>query len=515
MARVAVNMASTSAAPAVELEDIQGLVRFAYKHHTEAVFLLLRVTDRAAAHAWLGRAPITDSVTREPPPNIALQVALTSEGLRALGVAEDLIDSFSPEFVEGMAGDPSRSRRLGDQGTSDPARWQWGSGKRIPHVAVLLYALPGLLRGLQQSLEEQLRAGFEITGRLTTANLDGVEPFGFVDGISQPELDWSRQRVVGDVAQRSYVNLSCLGEYLLGYPNEYGLYTPRPLLEPDRDAHGILPRAEDVPGSCDLGRNGSYLVLRQLRQDVPGFWQAVDRYAGGDARRREQLASAMVGRKLDGQPLVALQSSAAAAPAAVAAGGDNPQGSLNEFDYRSDPQGLRCPLGAHIRRANPRNADLPMGGDGILSRLMRTLGFDRQALEEDLVASTRFHRLLRRGREYGTGVTPAQALTGAGAGEHRGLHFVCLGANLQRQFEFVQSAWLMSTKFDGMRDESDPLLGNRLPVAAGMAADRFSVAQPNGPGQCLTGLPQFVTVLGGAYFFLPGIRALRFLSGAR
>jgi len=506
MARVAVSMAAAPTTPAVELEDIQGLMRFAYKHHTEAVFLLLRITDRAAARTWLARAAITDAVTRDPAPNTALQVAVTSGGLRALGVAEDIIHSFSPEFVEGMAGDPGRSRRLGDQGANDPARWQWGSGKRIPHVAVLLYALPGLLRGLQHTIEEQLRAGFEIAVRLTTANLDGVEPFGFVDGISQPELDWSRQRAVRDVGQRSYVNLSCLGEYLLGYPNEYGLYTPRALLGPHRDAQEILPRAEDAPESCDLGRNGSYLVLRQLRQDVPGFWQALDRYAGGDAARREQLASAMVGRKLDGQPLIVLQSSAAPAS-------DDPQSSMNAFDYRSDPQGLRCPLGAHIRRANPRNADLPPGADGIVSRLVRTLGFDGPARERDLVASTRFHRLLRRGREYGVGVTPAQALAGTGAGEDRGLHFVCLGANLQRQFEFVQSAWLMSTKFDGMREESDPLLGNRLPVAAGMPADRFSAAQPNGPSQCLTGLPQFVTVLGGAYFFLPGIRALRFLSG--
>jgi deferrochelatase/peroxidase EfeB len=501
-------MASALTTPVAELDDIQGLVRFAYKHHTEAVFLLLRIADRAAARAWLARAAITDAVTRNPAPNTALQVALTSAGLRALGVAEDIIGSFSPEFVEGMAGDPSRSRRLGDQGANDPSRWQWGSGERIPHVAVLLYALPGLLSGLQQTIEEQLRGGFEIAGRLTTADLDGIEPFGFVDGISQPELDWSRRRPARDLMQHSYVSPSCLGEFLLGYPNEYGLYTTRPLLEPHRDAQGILPRAEDAPGNCDLGRNGSYLVLRQLRQDLPGFWQALDRYAGGVAGRREQLASAMVGRELNGQPLVALQS--AADPA-----GPDPQASLNAFDYRSDPQGLRCPLGAHIRRANPRNADLPPGGEGIVSRLLRILGFDARAREQDLVASTRFHRLLRRGREYGSGVTPAQALAGAGAGEDRGLHFVCLNANIQRQFEFVQSAWLMSAKFDGMRDESDPLLGNRLPLAAGMPADRFSVAQPNGPSQCLTGLPQFVTVLGGAYFFLPGIRALRFLSGTR
>jgi deferrochelatase/peroxidase EfeB len=145
---------------------------------------------------------------------------------------------------------------------------------------------------------------------------------------------------------------------------------------------------------------------------------------------------------------------------------------------------------------------------------VRILGFNGQAREQDLVASTRFHRLLRRGREYGAGVTPAQALAGMGAGDDRGLHFICLNANLQRQFEFVQSAWLMSSKFDGMRDESDPLLGNRLEVIAGMPTDCFSAPQPDGPGERLTGLPQFVTVLGGAYFFLPGIRALRFLTSA-
>lgn len=496
----------STAPAAVELDDIQGLARFAYKNHTEAVFLLLRITDSAAARAWLGRAALTDAVSREPPPRTALQVALTSEGLRALGVAAQIVGAFSAEFVEGMAGDTSRSRRLGDQGANDPSRWRWGSGERVPHAAVLLYALPGQLQGLQQSIEAQLREGFEITDRLAT-HMGNTEPFGFVDGISQPEVDWNRRRPVKDATQYSYLNLSCLGEYLLGYPNEYGLYTPRPLLKPDRDAQRILPRAEDAPGSCDLGRNGSYLVIRQLRQDVSGFWQALDGYARGEASAREQLASAMVGRRLDGQPLMASTS--------VDAPGSDAQPSLNTFDYSADPQGLRCPLGAHIRRTNPRNADLPPGGSGIASRLLRILGLNRAAREQDLVPSTRFHRLLRRGRKYGVAVTPAQALAGTGAAEDLGLHFVCLNANIQRQFEFLQSAWLMSAKFDGLRAESDPLLGNRLPLAPGVPTDRFSLPQAGGPGRCLAGLPQFVTVVGGAYFFLPGIRALRFLSGAR
>jgi len=492
-----------------ELDDIQGLVRFAYKRHTEAMFLLLRIGDAGAARAWLTQVAVTTARTLDPVPITALQVAVTSEGLRALGVRDGIIEAFSPEFVSGMAGDMSRSRRLGDQGANDPSRWLWGAANRIPHVAVLLYALPGGLRELQQSVEAQLQTGFELIQRLGTSDIGGIEHFGFVDGISQPELDWQRQRPARDATQAAYQTLSCLGEFLLGYPNEYGLYTTRPLVDPSGDALAILPRAEDAPESSDLGRNGTYLVIRQLRQDVYMFWQALDRYAGGAASTRERLASAMVGRRLNGAPLAK-----AGAPSPPASGPGAPQAALNDFNYLTDPLGTRCPLGAHIRRTNPRNADLPPGGAGIVSLLMRTLGFNARAREQDFVASTRFHRLLRRGREYGVAVTPAQVLAGQPVPGERGLQFICLGANIQRQFEFVQSAWIMNAKFDGMRDEADPLLGNRLPTAAGMSTDCFSLPQFNGPHERLTGLPQFVTVLGGAYFFLPGIRALRFLSGA-
>lgn len=486
----------------VELDDIQGLVRFGYKHHTEASFLLLRVIDCDAARRWLATVPVCSAETVEPPPATALQIALGAEGLRALGVAGDIVDLFAAEFVSGMADDANRARRLGDVGVNDPSRWQWGVGALVPHVLVMLYALPGKLRDFQAAIEAQCAAGFEPMTCLTTSDLDGIEPFGFTDGISQPLLDWQRKRPVRDAEQPDYSNLSCLGEYLLGYPNEYGGYTDRPLL--DAAAAGPhLPRAEDDPDRTDLGRNGSYLVLRQLRQDVPGFWQFVDRCAGGNAGVRERISSAMVGRSRDGMPLVG--------PADETFEGGGVPDDLNAFAYRSDPHGQRCPLGAHVRRSNPRNADLPPGPPGIFSWAKRTLGFDAEALDQDLVASTRFHRLLRRGREYGTGISPEQALVDSSGGD-TGIHFICLGANIARQFEFVQNAWAMGVHFDGLPNESDPLLGTRLAAADGTPTDGFSMPRGNGADERLAGLPQFVTVLGGGYFFLPGIRALRFLA---
>src|SRR5215510_4484326 len=94
-----------SFAASVDLGDIQGLLRFGYKHQTEAVFLLLRVKDARAARAWLASADVTSSITCAQTPRTVLQIALTSEGLRALEVPADLIAGFSEEFIEGMAGD--------------------------------------------------------------------------------------------------------------------------------------------------------------------------------------------------------------------------------------------------------------------------------------------------------------------------------------------------------------------------------------------------------------------------
>lgn len=503
MAESSMNIGSPTAP---EFPDVQGLLRFAFKHHTEASFLLCHIRDPAAARAWMAKVPVTTAAEQNPLPRTALQLGLTHEGLRALGVPDDILDGFSLEFVEGMGGNANRSRRLGDVGPNDTCRWRWGTGSQTPHIGLFLYALPGHLEAWQQSLEAELAPGFTVLARLPTTDMGGVEPFGFIDGISQPRIDWNRTRAALDEKQYAYTNLSCLGEYLLGYPNEYGLYTPRPLLDPGRDQLGVLASAEDAPQMKDLGRNGSYLVLRQLRQDVVGFWQSLDRYAGGRADARARLAEAMVGRTLQGEPLVGLLHEQ------IVGNDTSSDPDLNAFTYGEDPAGDRCPLGAHIRRTNPRNADLPEGSGGVIGRLMRTLGLDSRARALDLTASTRFHRLLRRGREYGLKVPLDRALHGPSNGEESGLQFVSLGANIQRQFEFVQSAWIASAKFNGLGDQSDPLLGNRIPGLGSNRTDTFVIPQGEETSRRLEGLPPFITVLGGAYFFLPGIRALRYLS---
>jgi deferrochelatase/peroxidase EfeB len=144
---------------------------------------------------------------------------------------------------------------------------------------------------------------------------------------------------------------------------------------------------------------------------------------------------------------------------------------------------------------------------------VHNLGFTQQGVREDIMSSTRFHRVLRRGREYGPGLSAEQALqSGYPDTEEHGIQFICLNANISRQFEFVQGAWIMSTKFNGMSGESDPLLGNRQPIPGCPVTDSFLLPQESGLARRVEGLPQFVTVRGGAYFFLPGIRALKFFS---
>jgi Dyp-type peroxidase family len=329
----------------------------------------------------------------------------------------------------------------------------------------MLYAVDdGSLERLYRSYADDLAANqlVEIK-RLGSSMLGTKEPFGFADGLSQPTID-------GLGAAGRPADTIRAGEFLLGYPNEYGLYPPSPVLANRDDPRGILA----VPGqrTRDLGRNGTYLVFRELRQDVDGFWayltDATKRPDGTrDAAAATRLAAKMVGRWPSGAPLV------------LAPYADDPAlAANNEFAYYADDrEGLRCPIGAHIRRANPRDSLPPKPGT------------------DASVAVGKRHRLIRRGRARGTV---------DGGPVDPGLFFVGLNASLRRQFEFIQGTWCGNPKFGDLYDDPDPNISTQ-------PGRTFRV--PDRPvRRRVRDLPAFVTVVGGAYFFLPGVRALRYIA---
>jgi len=497
--------AGTPVHTGVDYADMQGLVRFGFGKMKEASYVHLRVKDAAAARAWLRSAPVTSAVALTPPPPVALQVAFTAPGLEALGVAPAVVGGFAGEFLAGMP-EESRARRLGDVGVDAPSQWQWGYDASVPQVMAMFFAEPGRLQAFVRDAKDAAwNAAFEEQRWLHTADLDGVEPFGFADGISQPAIDWERSRDV-HAPQIDYTNVVALGEFVLGYPNEYDKYTDRPLLAGDSPDATDLLDAEDAPDKKDLGRNGTYLVMRQLRQDVRRFWQYLHAQSGGDRAVADRLGAAFVGRTQGGDPLVPL-----AAQPIPGIGPDPDEVRQNQFTFVDDVRGTRCPFGAHVRRQNPRNTDLPARETG-LAKVVTMLGFGPDGFRDDLMSPVRFHRILRRGREYGSGLSPDDALGPSPPNEaERGLHFICLNASISRQFEFLQNAWTSSSKFSGLTGERDPLLGNREPLVDGRSTDDFTIPR-EGLRRRLCALPRFVTVRGGAYFFLPSLRALRYFA---
>jgi deferrochelatase/peroxidase EfeB len=489
----------------VDFADVQGIVRFGYGRLRGAAYALARIKNLEAARSWLLAAAVATAIERNPPPATALQVAFTVEGLRMLRVPDEVIGGFSHEFVSGLTQE-SRSRRLGDLEASSPSNWAWGYGAKVPHLLVMFFADSDRLDGFKESSTGAVWSdAFEVTW-LYTADLDGIEPFGFVDGISQPKVDWDQQRDMLK-GQIDYGNVVALGEFLLGYRNEYGKYTDRPLVVANAATAELL-NAEDEPEKKDIGRNGTYLVMRDLQQDVRRFWQFLHKHSTGDAASMEKLANAMVGRTPIGNPLVPIQKSPI-----PGIGPDADEVRQNQFTYQSDPEGVACPFGAHVRRANPRNTDYPGRPATLLSKIVTMLGFGPKGFRDDLISSVRYHRILRRGREYGPGLSSQDALAATPPDEpKRGLHFICLNGNILRQFEFLQNAWIANTKFAAMSGESDPLLGNRQPIWGCPVTADFNIPKGDGLRQRVSGLEQFVTVRGGAYFFLPSLRVLRYFA---
>jgi Dyp-type peroxidase family len=425
--------------PALELADIQGLLVRGYGKLRAAAFLVLEISHPARARAWLASLARSVTTASQRPDRSALNVALTAAGLSRLGLDRATLAGFPVEFQQGMT-EPSRARVLGDVGESAPSGWAWGApGGRSVDVLLMLYAAgPAALRDLLA--EHGSPPGLDPVVHLDTVDLGGREHFGFHDGISQPRLaELSRTGASGEAVRA--------GELILGYPNEHG----------------------EIAGVPELGRNGSYLVLRQLAQDVDGFWRFCAAAAGGEpgGPASVALAARMVGRWPGGAPLV------------LSPDRDDPAlAGANDFGYFDlDPHGERCPIGAHVRRTNPRDALDPDAGSPRSAALVRQ------------------HRILRRGRSYGQ------------PGSERGLHFICLNASLSGQFEFLQRSWIGNPHFNGLYGDADPLLGTHERPGG-------TFTQQGSPlRRRYSGLPRFVTVRGGAYFLLPGVGALGRLAG--
>jgi Dyp-type peroxidase family len=441
-----------SSSVSLELDDIQAAVLYPRPSPYVGTLIFLRVDDRGEGREILRRL-IPTLVTaapsaHDPKRDAWAAVALTYQGLKALGVPSDDLATFPQTFREGMA---TRADLLGDTGLNAPERWEAPLGRAAAHIAI--YALAPDASRLGDVLKSARAAIRDLTGvpaiwqQDTYQRPDERTAFGFRDAIGQPAIEGS-----GIPGSNPYEQPFKAGEFVLGYPNESGDVAPMP--QPDT-----------------LGKNGSYIVFRKLHAREAEFRQYVRAHAKSRAEE-ELIAAKFVGRWPSGAPLV------------LAPERDDPELGAdpkrnNAFLYvaADDARGIKCPVGAHARRMNARDSPI--------------------------VGAARRHRMIRRSTNYGPEL-PEGVFDDDGA--DRGILFTCIVADLDRQFEFVQTQWINDGLFIGTPAEQDPLVGPH-----GDGGDEFTV--PQVPiRRRLTGMPQFVVNRGGEYCFMPGLRALRWIT---
>lgn len=480
-------------ASTLETNDIQSLVfgPMGSLEHAEMIgFDIPGDPSRSSRRAWLEW--LTERITfgERKPDATAMIAAFSASGLTHFGLGEstshNAIADFPPAFRQGMADEP-RARILGDVGENGFDNWIWGTPAKPVDVVVICYAAKRseLENRVRELTAQSSKAGLSIATRMpmmvTRKGNNAVEPFGFADGISQPLIKGTLRAA----ASRNSMHLVAPGEFILGYKDERGTFPPSPLVPAFLDKGSVLSsppeqqKVRNLPDELarmrDFGCNGSFMVIRQLQQhadEFDAFCVRAARELKEKADRKhdvtpEWIGAKMVGRWQDGSSLVRNP---------FAKPGQVPD---NEFLFGSeDPQGVRCPLGAHIRRANPRDS---LGSDHVKQ-----------------IQLVNRHRILRVGRRYEQRNDPKGKI-------EKGLIFICLNASIERQFEFVQQTWIGAKGFQGLEDESDPLASN--PVDNG----QFTI--PTEDGMLIaTKLRNFVSVRGGGYFFMPGRRALVFLA---
>lgn len=441
------------------------------------------------ARAWLAhllpKIRFGDERPREN--ETALILSLSAKGLRKLGLDEIELSGFPHAFATGMA---QRARILGDVEESAPEHWLWG-GRDDADAALLIYApdqdrLDKLIKGEEKALKNKSgKIIYKVPlQKLPPKGTPIREPFGFVDGVSQPVIRGIGRHKPGT----NDLHILEPGEFIMGYPDGLGTYPQTPLIPAILDKYNDLYAApclwpEQRPdfssslanSARDLGRDGSYMVIRQLEQDVDGFTNFLEKVAQqldqGSAHIKvtaQWVAAKMIGRWQDGSSLVRN-------PYSPATLGDAHAIPDNDFLFgKEDPQGMRCPFGSHVRRSNPRDSQAPKS--------------------EKQIAITNRHRILRAGRVYDDG-------------DKKGLLFVCLNGDIERQFEFIQQTWTHNTTFHGVDGEVDPLFNTK-------SGGKYSIPMRDG-ARSIKDMQKFITTKGGEYFFLPGRQALTFLSRER
>jgi Dyp-type peroxidase family len=443
----------------LERGDIQGNILRGYRYPM-ALHCFLSIDDALAGRALLGQ--LSTQVTSDEPwtadsgeqgkPTTTLNVALSFPGLLALGVEESTALGFPRPFCEGMR---ARHALLGDDPSELEPFW---NGQR-PHVWVAIHGRDAAaLAGRRAWLKGLVSAypGVRLHDYVDAAcqhRRDGnvVEHFGFRDGLSSPVVAGSGVALRpgnGKLDEGGAWQPLAAGEFLLGHENESG-----------EVAGGELP--------VELAQNGTFVVYRKLHQEVALFRDYLARQAQILKRDALDIATSMVGRTPDGRPLIPQRAES---------------GELNDFSYKDDPDGARCPFGSHIRRVNPRDS----------------AGFPQLAAG---------HQLLRRGMTYGDPLPPDAADDGAA----RGLLFIALNADLERQFEFVQQNWVNDGASARQAGDRDPIAGTQAARAKMVIQGDPSPGTRRLPAVCMD-MPSFVRMRGGGYFFMPGLRALAALA---
>ncbi len=554
----------------VEWGDVQSIVRRPYAHWRHSAHLILSITDTIQARAWLAKAlddvrvageiyqidnPLEFGDKADKPHH--LNIAFTSSGLRKLGVSQHDLDTFDPAFVEGMAPEPEApegydqlqgdQRRIRTQGTTRRAgilgdirenhssNWIWGGTKTKPNGAetedtasrvlqnqvdlmVMVFAADhaviddwiGRFKAESNGIIDPIAAVRQSTPSTHRTELSDYEHFGFKDGISQPLFADSRK--ARSVGQRwRELHQVAAGEFVLGYLNERDERAEVPSLDyqfaQDHALEHPCVNCQTLDRTrYDFGRNGTYLVARQLHQDVEAFDALVQRTANlirddlrglpaGDEQGLplQKAAEMLVGRKLDGKPM----STDVGKPhlrefVETSADGSVKRTTEEEFNdftfHRTDQAGLHCPIGSHVRRCNPR--------DSLEPNPNTSLSLSKQ------------HRILRRGRIYGPRLEPdGFKRSGTNAKDEvveRGLFFICLNTDIAGQFEFIQDTWVNNPNFGDLEGERDPLLAASIDTRVSLPSKPFTrwIERDKPP----------VVVRGGAYFFLPGRKALEALT---